>query len=65
MTKPRVVALWVAPAVAFALLVVLVASREPLWVTWPGTVVRLGGFMLVAAGLYALAARWDGRAARR
>lgn len=65
MTNPRMLALWTASAVAFVLLVVLVASREPLWVAWPGAVVRVGGSMLVAAGLYALAGRWDGRTARR
>ncbi|MET0788766.1 MAG: hypothetical protein ABWY33_05935 [Cellulomonas sp.] len=65
MTNPRLIALWATPAAAFLLLVVLVASREPLWTTWPGAVVRLGSFFLVAVGMYALAGRWERRAARR
>lgn len=65
MTNPRVIALWAAPAAALLLLVVLVASREPLWTTWPGTAVRFAGFLAVAAGMYALAGRWERRAARR
>lgn len=65
MTNPRLLALWATPAAAFLLLVVLVASREPLWTTWPGTVVRFGGFLAVAVGLYALAGHWERRAARR
>ncbi|WP_456846044.1 hypothetical protein [Cellulomonas sp. P5_C6] len=65
MTNPRLIALWAAPAAAFVLLVVLVASREPLWTSWPGAAIRFGGFALAAAALYALAGRWESRAARR
>jgi hypothetical protein len=65
MTKPRVLALWTAPAVAFALLVALVASHEPWWLTWPGAVVRLGGLVAAAGVLYVLAGRWESRTARR
>jgi hypothetical protein len=65
MTNPRLIALWAAPAAAFALLVALVASREALWTSWPGSAVRFAGFVLVAALLYALAGRWERRAAHR
>lgn len=63
MTNPRTIALGVVVLTAAALLVTLVASSEPLWTSWPGAVVRFGGFVGAAAGLYALAARWDRRTA--
>ncbi|NUU19834.1 hypothetical protein HP550_21530 [Cellulomonas humilata] len=65
MTNPRLIALFTVPAVAFALLVSLVASHEQLWTSWPGTAVRFGGVVIVAVGLYALAARLDRRAPTR
>lgn len=68
MTNPRLIALWTVSAVAaaaVALLVVLVASHATLWESWPGSTVRFGGYVAVAAGLYTLAGRWDRRAARR
>ncbi|NKY38216.1 hypothetical protein [Cellulomonas septica] len=63
MTNPRTIALGALALAAAALLVTLVASSASLWTSWPGAVVRYGGFVAAAAGLYALAARWDRRTA--